>query len=63
MDHLVSVEGVAEGLWQTITGVDDGMTQKEAHEVWSALPEAEKQSWREHARIVIANWFKWIGQA
>ena len=46
-DILVPVERVAEGLWQTINGIDDeGIA---AHYAWVGLPEEEKEQWRARA--------------
>jgi hypothetical protein len=53
-DMLVPVERVAEGLWQTINGIDDeGIA---AHYAWVGLPEEEKEQWRARARAAIADW-------
>jgi hypothetical protein len=58
--NIIDPERVSEALWQTIAGVNDlGL---EAHEAWLALPEGEKQFWREHAKVAIADWQKHMGQ-
>ena len=57
---MIDVDGVAEGLWQTITEAGHGI---EAHKAWLALAEAEKQPWREWAKVAIASWKEHIGLA
>ena len=53
------VERVAEGLWQTINGIDGiGLA---AHKAWLAVPQKEKQQWRVRAEVAIADWRKTQG--
>jgi hypothetical protein len=55
-NELFSTERVAEGLWQTMNGVDDGAL--DSHKIWLALPQDQKQIWHAEAVSAIDNWKK-----
>jgi hypothetical protein len=55
-EDLAPVERVAEGLWQTVRGIDGGGVA--SHKAWLALPETEKVQWRTNAGEAIENWKK-----
>jgi hypothetical protein len=46
-DDLPAIEAVAEGLWQTKSGIDH--LNFKSHFVWRDLPDLEKAPWRAEA--------------
>jgi hypothetical protein len=53
MKQLISVERVAEVMWQRGNGADPAV---KAHLAWLALPEDERRYWCDRAEAAIADW-------
>jgi len=61
VDNLITVEHVAEAIWQAIAGKDlQGTAVRRA---WMALPIDEKEAWRRRAEDAIADWKRTEGIA
>jgi hypothetical protein len=60
VDELISVDHVAEALWQAIAGHD--LRGTAVRRAWMALPVVEKEAWRRRAEEAIADWKQSMGQ-
>ena len=50
----IAIELVAEGLWYAMSEAPDD--RAEARAAWTALPDAERDLWRDEAGRVVAHW-------